>query len=72
MMNVPIIVHDQPCYFVPHSGVALAQLSKLDMFAEALAEGYSVSDASRLVYGTATCGNSMLQRLRKRLGAQAV
>jgi hypothetical protein len=46
-------------------------LSKLDQFAEQLAEGRSPNDASLAVYGTRTLGNAMLQRIRKRLGPQA-
>lgn len=46
-------------------------MTKLDLFAEYLAEGYTPAQASLYVYGTATCGNSMLQRIRKRLGPQA-
>jgi hypothetical protein len=48
-----------------------APRTKLDRFAEHLAEGRSVGDAALLVYGTTTVGNAMLQRIRKRLGAQA-
>lgn len=46
-------------------------MTKLDEFAEHLAEGKSVNDASRLAYGTVTRGNSSLQLIRKRLGPQA-
>ena len=53
-------------------GVAVKRLSALDQFAEYLAEGYSVSDAAYLAYGTRTVGNAMMQRIRKRLGPQAV
>jgi hypothetical protein len=43
-------------------------MKRLDQFAELLAEGYTTSEASLLIYGTRTFGNSMLQRIRKRLG----
>jgi hypothetical protein len=43
-------------------------MTRLDQFAELLSVGYAPSEASRIVYGTRTFGNSMLQRIRKRLG----
>lgn len=49
-----------------------SRLSKLDWFAERLAQGDTPADASLKVYGTRVHGNSMLQRLRKALGPQAV
>lgn len=49
-----------------------SRLSKLDWFAERLAQGDTPSAASLKVYGTRVHGNSMLQRLRKALGPQAV
>lgn len=47
-------------------------MTRLDRFAELLAEGYSPKAAALSVYGTSTVGNAMLQRIRKRLGPQAV
>jgi hypothetical protein len=46
-------------------------MSKLDQFAEYLAEGKSVPEASRLVGIYSGYGNALLQRIRKRLGPQA-
>jgi hypothetical protein len=57
--------------FIPHSGYARSELSKLDRFAEYLANGLSVPEAARAVGWQASHGNSMLQRIRKQLGAQA-
>lgn len=45
-------------------------MTRLDQFAEYLAEGFPVKEAARLVYGTRIVGNAMLQRLRKRLGLE--
>lgn len=67
---IDLIVHGERCYFVPHPGKARGG-NKLDQFAELLSEGRTPSQAALEVYGTATCGNAMLQRIRKRLGAQA-
>lgn len=47
-------------------------MTRLDQFAELLAEGHSAKAAALAVYGTRTVGNAMLQRIRKRLGWQAV
>lgn len=47
-------------------------MSRLDQFAELLADGAAPQEAARRVYGTSTVGNAMLQRIRKRLGPQAV
>lgn len=41
-------------------------------FAEFLANGYSVAQAARAVGVSRAYGNAMLQRIRKRLGPQAV
>lgn len=58
---------------IAHSGFTrTAELSKLDQFAELLAEGALPADASLRVYGTSIKGNAMLQRIRKRLGPQAI
>jgi hypothetical protein len=62
----------QRAMFIPHSGYARTELSKLDQFAEHLANGLSVHDAARAVGWQTSHGNSMLQRIRKRLGPQAV
>lgn len=69
-MSAPIIIRAVAHEFVPHTGYAGCP-TKLDEFAEYLAEGYSPADAARIVYGTSGCGNSMLQRIRRRLGPQA-
>jgi hypothetical protein len=67
-----IVINGDRCRFIPHSGQSPANgLSKLDRFAELLAEGWEVNSAAQAVYGTRTIGNSMLQRIRKRLGPQA-
>jgi hypothetical protein len=71
-MTPDIIIHGKRHRFIPHSGEALGGPSKLDLFADWLADGYSVNDAALKVYGTATVGNSRLQRIRRKLGWQAV
>lgn len=45
---------------------------RIEQFAEHLADGLSVKDAARLVGATSAYGNAMLQRIRRRLGAQAI
>lgn len=71
MKPAPITIHGARHTFIPHSGRADG-LSKLDLFAENLAEGWTPNEAALAVYGTRTIGNAMLQRIRKRLGPQAV
>ena len=45
----------------------------LDAFAELLSEGHDPRDIARaLGYANPKQGNALLQRLRKRMGAQAV
>jgi transposase len=71
-MNRPVpITLGQRAIFIPHSGRAKSTLNRLDQFAEYLAEGYSVPDAARMVGVGPAYGNSLLQRIRKRLGPQA-
>jgi hypothetical protein len=67
-----IIIHGERHRFIPHSGQSPCGMSKLDRFAELLAEGWEVNSAAQAVYGTRTVANTMLQRIRKRLGSQAV
>lgn len=43
----------------------------LDRMADALAEGLSVKDAAKKIGVDYSYGNAILQRIRKRLGAQA-
>lgn len=71
-MTPDIIIRGERHRFVPHSGQALGETSKLDLFAECLAEGCSPVEAAATVYGTKTVGNAMLQRIRQRLGPQAI
>jgi len=47
-------------------------LSRTDRFAEHLANGLSVPEAAARVGATSAYGNAMLQRIRRRLGPQAV
>lgn len=47
-------------------------MKTIDHFAELLAEGYGVTKAARMLGVEPTYGNAMLQRIRKRLGPQAV
>ena len=61
------------------SGIALAKKApkpkkdtQLDRFAEHLAEGLSVREASEKMGLSYHTGNTMLARIRKRLGPQAV
>lgn len=61
----------QRAVFIPHSGFASAGVSKLDQFAEHLADGLSVPEAAQRVGWASSQGNAMLQRIRKRLGPQA-
>jgi hypothetical protein len=70
MSAVPIML-EQRAMFIPHSGYARSGLSKLDEFAEHLANGLSVPEAARAVGWQSSHGNSMLQRIRKQLGEQA-
>lgn len=44
----------------------------IDRFAELLADGASVADAERRLSLPNRYGNALLQRLRKKMGAQAV
>ncbi len=48
------------------------ETSAREVFAEFLANGYSVAQAARAVGASRAYGNAMLQRIRQRLGAQAV
>jgi len=45
---------------------------QLDRFADYLAEGWKVRDAAREMGLSPLTGDKMLQRLRRRLGPQAV
>jgi hypothetical protein len=47
-------------------------MTTLDRFAELLAEGFTVSKAAQQLGVSSAYGNAMLQRIRKRLGPQAV
>lgn len=47
------------------------KLSRMDRFAEHLARGSSIAAASAAVGVSAPYGNSIMQRIRKRLGPQA-
>jgi len=71
-MNAVLIMIGQRAMFIPHSGYARSEISKLDQFAEHLANGLSPSNAARAVGWQPSHGNSMLQRIRKRLGPQAI
>jgi hypothetical protein len=46
-------------------------LTRISQFAELLSAGYEPNDASLIIYGTKTRGNTMMQRIRKSLGVQA-
>lgn len=47
-------------------------MSLLDQFAELLAEGFTVPEAARQLHIKTAYGNALLQRMRKRLGPQAI
>lgn len=61
--------------FIPHPGRSfkvVKDASRADRFAEHLAHGATVAVASELVGVSAAYGNAMLQRIRRRLGPQAI
>jgi len=55
---------------IPHTGVAGCR-TRLDAFAEYLAQGLTVKEAARAMGHDQAYGNALMQRLRKRLGSQA-
>lgn len=57
--------------FVPHTGMAGCR-TKLDMFAEYLANGLTVKVAAQAMGKSYADGNAMMQVLRKKLGKQAI
>jgi hypothetical protein len=71
MQPIPIIFGKR-AMFIPHDGRAKSHLSKLDQFAEHLADGLTPTQAAHRMGKTGAYGNSMLQRLRGLLGPQAV
>lgn len=56
--------------FIPHTGLAGCR-TKLDAFAEHLANGLSVKEAGAAVGKDYAAANAMMQVIRKRLGKQA-
>lgn len=71
MQAIPIILGKR-AMFISHPGIALGGMKTIDRFAELLAEGYGVTEAARMLGVEPTYGNGMLQRIRKRLGPQAI
>lgn len=68
-----------PMRFVHHNGVSKFRprrtditSSKMDEFAEYLAEGLTITQAAHRMGKDYCYGNAMLQRIRARLGPQAV
>lgn len=57
--------------FVAHTGMAGCK-TKLDAFAEHLANGLTVKQAAAAIGKSYHDGNAMMQVIRKRLGKQAV
>lgn len=64
--------------FIPHNGrsrfrprLAITE-GELDQFAEMLVEGLTVTQAAKAMGRDYPYGNAMLQRIRSRLGSQAV
>jgi transposase len=51
---------------------APGQLPTLDRFADLLADGIQAEDAAERLGYSRAYGNAMLQRIRKRLGPQAI
>lgn len=71
MNGIPITITHR-AVFIPHSGKAKQPLTQMNTFAELLSEGLSVRQAAnRMGYGY-EYGNAMLQRIRRKLGSQAI
>ena len=61
--------------FVPHSGCASTaprDHTRIDRLADCLADGMTIAQAAERLGVTAPYANAMLQRMRRRLGAQAI
>lgn len=71
-MSVPIpIILGKRALFIPHSGVAQS-LPKLHQFAEMLANGLTPTQAAKRMGKSSAYGNAMVQKIRAKLGPQAV
>ena len=71
-MNQPVhIIFGHRAIFIPHDGMAKAHLSRLDQFAEHIANGLTPYQAAKRMGKDHCYGNAMMQKLRKKMGDQA-
>jgi len=69
MKPIPITI-PMRAMFIPHKGFS-RNMTRLDQFAEHLANGLTVPEASERMGMTNAQGNATMQKLRRRLGRQA-
>lgn len=70
MNAIPIII-GQRAMFIPHTGFARSEMTKIDQFAEMVANGLTPTQAANRMGKDAAYGNAMMQKLRKIMGGQA-